>query len=171
MKIKHNKKRNTAFIYEALVRELTKSVINKDADKKAKITKIIKESFSKNKNLKKELDTYHTLCSLDNLPRDTIEKIVLETRIQHSRLDQEVIFEEQSEVIDKINKQLGVNVYEILFQITKVLRQSTQSSTTNIYQEQGSFRRKLNKICDANPSIRKSGNKTTNRQLSLQIFC
>jgi hypothetical protein len=112
MKIKHNKKRNTAFIYEVLVRELTKSVISKDSDKKEKITKILKESFSKSKNLKKELDTYHSLSALADLPRDTIEKVVLEAKIQHSTLDQSAIFEEQSEMISKINKQLGISVYD-----------------------------------------------------------
>ena len=33
-KIKHNKKRNTAFLYEVLVREITKSIITKDLQKK-----------------------------------------------------------------------------------------------------------------------------------------
>ena len=112
MKIKHNKKRNTAFIYEVLVRELTKSIIKKDTGRKTKITKIIKESFSRNKNLKKELDTYHSLTGLEELASDTIEKVVMEAKIQHSKLDQDAIFKEQSEMIEKINKQLGVNVYD-----------------------------------------------------------
>ena len=29
-KLKHNKKRNTAFLYEALVREATKSILEQD---------------------------------------------------------------------------------------------------------------------------------------------
>ena len=33
-KMKHNKKRNTAFLYEALVKELTKTVVEKDNNKK-----------------------------------------------------------------------------------------------------------------------------------------
>ena len=36
--MKHNKKRNTAFIYETLTRELTKSIIEKDTDKKNNIS-------------------------------------------------------------------------------------------------------------------------------------
>ena len=46
MKFKHNKKRNTIFIFESLVRELTKSVINKDFSRKKEILSIIKENFS-----------------------------------------------------------------------------------------------------------------------------
>ena len=34
MKLKHNKKRNTAFLYEALVKEITKAVMDKDVEKK-----------------------------------------------------------------------------------------------------------------------------------------
>ena len=30
MRLKHNKKRNTAFVYEALIRELTTSIIKKN---------------------------------------------------------------------------------------------------------------------------------------------
>ena len=45
MKLKHNKKRNTAFIFEALVKELTKSVIKKNDAKKRQIAGIIKEHF------------------------------------------------------------------------------------------------------------------------------
>jgi general stress protein CsbA len=44
-KIKHNKKRNTAFLYEALVRQLTKASIKKDDGQKNIIISILKESF------------------------------------------------------------------------------------------------------------------------------
>jgi len=46
MRKKHNKKRNTAFLFETLIRELTKSFISKDASKSAKIKTIFKESFN-----------------------------------------------------------------------------------------------------------------------------
>ena len=39
MKLKHNKKRNTAFLFEALVRELTKSVVRKDSEYGIKISR------------------------------------------------------------------------------------------------------------------------------------
>ena len=48
MKLKHNKKRNTAFVYEALVREVAKAVVRKDEKRKNLIVKIIKENFSSN---------------------------------------------------------------------------------------------------------------------------
>ena len=45
MKMKHNKKRNTAFIFEALIRELTKAIVAKDDDKKKLIVKLVRENF------------------------------------------------------------------------------------------------------------------------------
>ena len=43
--MKHNKKRNTAFIYETLTRELTKAIVDKDSDRKETVLAIIKEGF------------------------------------------------------------------------------------------------------------------------------
>ena len=40
---KHNKKRNTAFLYETLVREVVKQTIAKDFDKRDKAIAILKE--------------------------------------------------------------------------------------------------------------------------------
>ena len=50
MKMKHNKKRNTAFIFEVLIRELTKSIVEKNDKQKKIIISLIKENF-KNKSL------------------------------------------------------------------------------------------------------------------------
>ena len=44
MKNRHNKKRNTAFLFEVLVRELTSSIVKKDNSRKQTITDILKES-------------------------------------------------------------------------------------------------------------------------------
>ena len=41
MKFKHNKKRNTAFLFEALVRELTKTVVIENREKKAEVLQIM----------------------------------------------------------------------------------------------------------------------------------
>ena len=47
MKFRHNKKRNTAFLFEALVKELTKSIVKNDLQTKEKIISLIKENFKK----------------------------------------------------------------------------------------------------------------------------
>ena len=57
MRLKHNKKRNTAFVYEALVRELTESVVRNNKNKQNKIVSIIKDHFAGDSILKEELQT------------------------------------------------------------------------------------------------------------------
>ena len=51
--MKHNKKRNTAFLYECLVKELTKAIVRNDNDLKSKITEVIKENLKKEQFLKR----------------------------------------------------------------------------------------------------------------------
>ena len=55
MKLKHNKKRNTAFLFEVLTKELTKAVVSSDIKRKRIILGVIKESFGVSRVLKREL--------------------------------------------------------------------------------------------------------------------
>ena len=111
MKLKHNKKRNTAFLFEVLVRELTKSVIQKRSDYGIKISKIVKEHFGKGTLLKKELEIYKSLQESSGLQPYVAEKLIFEAKSQHSKLDKEKLFQEQSALISKINKELTPEVY------------------------------------------------------------
>tara|TARA_R100000234_G_scaffold49947_1_gene29889 strand:- start:195 stop:1031 length:837 start_codon:yes stop_codon:yes gene_type:complete len=110
-KTRHNKKRNTAFLYEALVRELTKSIVAKDNNKKNKIISIIKEFFSAGKPLKKELDLYKDLYENSSLHPYMCEKLIHEIKKSHSLLDKKEIFNEQTSLINKINKLLSKQVF------------------------------------------------------------
>jgi len=58
IKLKHNKKRNTAFLYESLIKELAKSVVYSDKTRQNLISGIIKEHFRKGTTLSKELGLY-----------------------------------------------------------------------------------------------------------------
>ena len=112
MKLRHNKKRNTAFIFEALVKEMTKSVMKKNSDKKKKIAGIIKEHFRSGSILGQELRLYQSVIeegSFDLI--NTAERVLQETKRQYSFLDKEQIFNEQSKVINKINKILSKDVF------------------------------------------------------------
>ena len=112
MKIKHNKKRNTAFVYEALIRELTKAVIKEDMDRKQMVASVIKEHFAKGSELKKELEIYQGVVDTKGLEEPIIQKILSEARIDFEKLNQDRIFAEQSRLINTINKALGVQVYD-----------------------------------------------------------
>ena len=55
--MRHNKKRNTAFIYETLTRELTKAIVAKNKTRKKEVLVIIREHFEGDSPLAREL--YH----------------------------------------------------------------------------------------------------------------
>ena len=90
--MKHNKKRNTAFLYECLIRELTKAIIKEDKQKTTKVKDLLREFFAKGKVLAKELDLYKSL---------------LESKKDFDMLDRKEVFNEQTSLINKINKLIG----------------------------------------------------------------
>ena len=111
MRLKHNKKRNTAFVYEALVRELTESVVRHNKNKQNKIVSIIKEHFAGNSVLKEELELYKTIYETRHIEKTTAEKIVVKVKEKHDGLDKRKLFQEQSALINKINRTLSNKVY------------------------------------------------------------
>ena len=74
MRLKHNKKRNTALVYEILIRELTESVVKKNKNKQNKIVSIIKEHFKKDSTLKEELELYRSIYETRDLEKKLAEK-------------------------------------------------------------------------------------------------
>lgn len=111
MKFRHNKKRNTAFLFEALVKELTKSIVKNDLQTKEKIISLIKENFKKDSILAKELKIYKSLLESKNLSNRVAEKLIYEARREYKSLDREVVFEAQSRLINQINKTLSRNIF------------------------------------------------------------
>ena len=112
MKLRHNKKRNTAFLYETLVKELTKSVVNSDEKRKAAVLSILKEHFRKDSILGRELTLYKDVVESRGLEYDTAEKILYEVKMVYwSGFKNEKVHNEQSEVIAKVNKDLSKSVF------------------------------------------------------------
>ena len=111
MKIKHNKKRNTAFVYEALVREATVAILKNDRERKNKVISIIKKHFHNESMLHKDLEFYRCLYENQNLDQKTSEKILREVRIQKQLVDSKYLFEQQTKLIRDINKELSSEVF------------------------------------------------------------
>jgi hypothetical protein len=108
---KHNKKRNTAFLYEVLTTELTKSIIEKNSSKKRFISHLIKESFGPRAILGKELEHYNALLETTGLEGYVAEKLLQETKRAYSQLNSKRIFDAQTKVINKINKTLSKDAW------------------------------------------------------------
>jgi len=104
MKMKHNKKRNSAFIFEVLIRELAKTIIEKNKKKKNILMKLIREHFKGGTILAKDMDLYKSILDTKNVERHTAERLIFESRMQKKTIDHRELFKEQTEIINKINK-------------------------------------------------------------------
>ena len=112
MKFNHNKKRNTAFIYEILINEISKAALKKKSIKNEQATKLLKEFFNRSMILRKELEIYNSLntsCVEEKV--QFFEKIIVEAKKQYLNLDRKLVFEEQTKIINKINKLSGPDVW------------------------------------------------------------
>ena len=110
-KFKHNKKRNTAFLYEALIRQLTKASLAKDQVQRDKIVSILKEFFRPNSILRKDLKLYQNILNTNVEEKRVAEKIFFESRLERSAIDNKALFNEQSNLISKINKEVSQDIY------------------------------------------------------------
>ena len=113
MKLKHNKKRNSAFVYEALTRCLTESIVKKDNDRKAKTIAILKEYFHDGSILRKEVDLYNSIMETRGLDIPLAERFIYESRKDYNELNLEEIFSTQSSMIKKINMELGKDFFSV----------------------------------------------------------
>lgn len=124
--MKHNKKRNTAFLYEALIKEMTRAAIKSDSDSKRVVGLILKEHFGADNVLGKELNLYKTICEVHSVQKQTAEKILNEVKRVYHTLSEEDIFDEQSKVIKKINTDLSKNVFNNFISNYKTLATISQ---------------------------------------------
>ena len=109
--MKHNKKRNTAFLYECLIKELTKAIVRNQQDKKQKILNIVKENFKKGSVLKQDLDVYRTVLESKKVSKEFAQRLLTETKKDFENLDRKAIFNQQSRLIKQINETLSPSAF------------------------------------------------------------
>ena len=98
-------------MFEALIRELTLSIVNKEPSKKDAIVEILKKHFKEGTILRKELQHFKDLTETTGLDPYTAEKLIHRVKFSYNNLDKQEIFQEQSTVIKKINKRIGSSLY------------------------------------------------------------
>jgi len=125
MKSKHNKKRNVAFVYEALVNVITTAVIKKEQSQREIAIDILKE-FYKNTEIAKEHEIYTTILECENLDAATAEKIIAEAKRTHDKLDKQKLFTAQTALIKSINKNLGTETFSVFVPSYKSLASVAQ---------------------------------------------
>lgn len=111
--MKYNKKRNTAFLYESLILEMTKSIINNDHERKDIVLDILKENFGVNSILHEELDAYRAVLETKNTDKETAKMVLREAQRTYLSLHPGHVFDQQSHVIKRVNKELGKDTFNI----------------------------------------------------------
>ena len=107
MKNRHNKKRNTAFVFEALSREATVAIIKGDIKRKEKVVSIVRKHFTGDSLFKKDLECYRSLYENQNLDEQTSQKILEAVKVSKRLIDPDGLFKQQTEIINDINKELA----------------------------------------------------------------
>jgi len=132
-KFKHHKKRNTAFLFEALSIEGTKAILEKDINRANFVKTMILDFFGPKTELGKELNLYKALDK-GTVENEIADKYLQEVKSRYEKLDKKKIFNEQSTLISVINKYLGGKVYNNFVPSYKNLATITQvfSDTTPI---------------------------------------
>jgi hypothetical protein len=111
MKLKHNKKRNTAFVFEVLINEVSKASMHDQSKRKQSTLNIIKKYFYKGSVLKEELEIYKSFDGLESSPPDLVEKIIAESKSHIKALDSETVYDQQTKLINEANKTLGPEIW------------------------------------------------------------
>ena len=132
IKFKHNKKRNSAFLYEVLIQELAKAVISKNEKLQTEITKLVKESFLRDSSLYKELKLYRAITHTKKVGAITAEKIVNEVKIRHKNIDKKQLVLEQNKLVRKIRKALSSKIFSNFVPNYKDLASISQIFNENI---------------------------------------
>ncbi len=124
--MKYNKKRNTAFLYEALILEMTKAIINKDEKRKNIALDILRESFYCDSILHEELDAYKAVLETKNVDKDLANMILREAQRTYLSLHPDHVFQQQTKVINRVNKELGKDTFNIFMPNYKSLATISQ---------------------------------------------
>jgi len=167
------------FVYEALIRELTRAAVEGKTKRKAKLAKTIRESFSRKTILGKELDCYKTLNESKSLSSENAERLIEATKQAYRELDQKQLFIEQGRLINLINKEFGSYVfsnyvpnYKDLATISKMFNDSTPIKTkvlmerqilNNMCQEE---KRSISSDAEVNDLVVREFTKTFNKEYS-----
>lgn len=104
--MKHNKKRNTAFLYECLIKEMTKAVVRGELQKKQQIVETLKRYFSKGKPLYNDLQLYKQLMEPQRIQESMSTRYMQEVKGDWEALDRKEIFNEQTNLIKEFNQNL-----------------------------------------------------------------
>ena len=100
MRVKHNKKRNTAFLYEVLVKSLTVATIKQDLELVSEIKNQILNFFTVDKVLGKELRAFRNIYETIKADVYTAQRLIAESKKDFNAINKTTSFNEQTKLIN-----------------------------------------------------------------------
>ncbi len=107
-KIKHSKFKNTGFIFELLVRQITSEIMSSN---KSVAEKILKEHFNGKKELSKELKLYQYLINERYNSESKAEQFINTILEARKRLDEKKLTKEKYNLIKEIKETYGLDEF------------------------------------------------------------
>jgi len=107
-KIKHSKFKNTGFIFELLVRQITSEIMSAN---KSVAERILKEHFNSKKELSKELKLYQYLVNEKYNSESKAEKFIDTVCEARKRLDETKITKEKYNLIKSIKENYNIDEF------------------------------------------------------------
>jgi len=108
-KVKHNKIRNTGLLFEFLLRQITSDVLNKDQNSKA--VSIVKQRFSENTELGKELALYNILITKKFKSDSKADYFINEVMKTRSDLNNSILRREKYNLIKEIQSNYNLQKF------------------------------------------------------------
>lgn len=129
-KVKHSKFKNTGFLFELLVRQVTSDILSKN---KSVAERILKEYFNSKKELSKELKLYQYLLNEKYNSETKAEKFIDTVCEARKRLDEKKLIKEKYNLIKEIKDTYKIDEfikspisnYKLLASIFKVFETVT----------------------------------------------
>ena len=133
-KIKHSKFKNTGFLFELLVRQITLEVLNGDKTENAK--NIVKEFFASGTELNKELRLYDILLKEKYSSETKADRLVETVCDAHTKLNQSALSKEKFNLIKEVSAKFDIEQflsspitnYKVLASIYKVFESKRESN-------------------------------------------
>jgi hypothetical protein len=107
----HQKKRNTALVYEFLVRYISKSLVEGHQKKSSVALKIIKKHFKPGTQLYKEFRLINSLMKMNDISEHSAASIIQEAKKEARKYDLKTLDREKSLLIRSINHGLNEKMF------------------------------------------------------------